>query len=110
LTFSRPSAWATRIPATFSCRSALTAETFSRASLYAREAIRRNAMVATSTTGRAQKASSASGRSITSSTIAMPQNVDSDTTKVINPVCRNEDSASTSVVILVMMRPAISRS
>ena len=29
---------------------------------------------------------------------------------LVSPVCRNVDSASTSVVILVMIRPAISRS
>ena len=42
--------------------------------------------------------------------IMMPTNVSSALTMVIKPVCRNVDSASTSVVILVMIRPDSSRS
>ena len=37
-----------------------------------------------------------------------PTNVRPALTIVISPVCRNVDIASTSVVILVMIRPAIS--
>ncbi len=39
-----------------------------------------------------------------------PTKVSPAFTMVISPVCRNVDIASTSVVILVMIRPAISRS
>ena len=60
--------------------------------------------------GRTVKASSASPAFITSRMTAMPPKVASETTEVTSPVCRKDDSASTSVVIRVMMRPAISRS
>ena len=45
-----------------------------------------------------------------SSAISTPKNVISELTMVIRPVWKNEDSASTSVVIRVMIRPASSRS
>ena len=45
-----------------------------------------------------------------SSAISTPTKVSTELTMVIRPVCRNEDSASTSVVILVMIRPVSSRS
>ena len=45
-----------------------------------------------------------------SSAASTPKKVSTELTMVISPVCRNEDSASTSVVILVMIRPDISRS
>ncbi len=45
-----------------------------------------------------------------SSAISTPKNVSAELTIVISPVCRNEDSASTSVVIRVMIRPVSSRS
>ena len=47
---------------------------------------------------------------MSSSAISTPMNVSPELTIVISPVCRNEDSASTSVVILVMIRPVSSRS
>ena len=107
---ARTNDFTNRTPATFSCRSALTMPTFSLASLYAREEYRRNTTVATTTNGSATKAISASPRSMTASTTAIPTKVTSETTEVTSPVCRNADSASTSVVIRVMIRPAISRS
>ena len=42
--------------------------------------------------------------------ISTPRKDSPELTMVISPVCRNEDSASTSVVIRVMIRPDISRS
>ena len=45
-----------------------------------------------------------------SSAISTPTKDRTELTMVISPVCRNEDSASTSVVIRVMIRPDISRS
>ena len=45
-----------------------------------------------------------------SSAISTPRKDRPELTMVISPVCRNEDSASTSVVIRVMIRPDISRS
>ena len=39
-----------------------------------------------------------------------PTNVSTDDSIVTSPVCRNVESASTSLVIRVMMRPDISRS
>ena len=60
--------------------------------------------------GTTDSATSASDRSVTSSATAMPRMVNTLTTAVASPVCRNVDSASTSVVIRVMIRPASSRS
>lgn len=40
----------------------------------------------------------------------IPKKVTTETNAVTRPVCRNEESASTSVVILVMIRPVSSRS
>ena len=45
-----------------------------------------------------------------SSAASTPKKVSTELTMVIRPVCRNVDSASTSVVILVMIRPDSSRS
>ena len=84
--------------------------TFSRASVYARVEYRRKITVATATNGSARNAISASPTSMTTSTTAIPTKVASETTEVTRPVCRKLDSASTSVVIRVMIRPAISRS
>ena len=42
--------------------------------------------------------------------ISTPKNVSSELTMVTRPVWKNDDSASTSVVIRVMIRPASSRS
>ena len=47
---------------------------------------------------------------MTSSATSTPKKVSTELTMVTSPVCRNVDSASTSVVILVMIRPDISRS
>ena len=103
-------AWATRRPATFSCRSALTTLTRSRASAYAAETIRRKISVATISTGITANETSASSRSVTSSATATPRTVSRLTTACAMPVCRNDESASTSVVIRVMIRPPSSRS
>ena len=45
-----------------------------------------------------------------SSAASTPKQVSTELTMVTSPVCRNEDSASTSVVIRVMIRPESSRS
>lgn len=90
--------------------SALTTLTFSRASLYAREATRRKISVATSRIGSMASAYTASAASVTSSATVMPTNVSALTTAVARPVCRNVDNASTSVVIRVMIFPDSSRS
>ena len=71
---------------------------------------RRKMTVATATIGSARNAIMASPASIRTSTTAMPTKEASDTTEVTRPVCRKLDRASTSVVIRVMIRPAISRS
>ena len=45
-----------------------------------------------------------------SSAASTPKKVSTELTVVTSPVCRNVDSASTSVVIRVMIRPDSSRS
>jgi len=47
---------------------------------------------------------------MSSSATSTPANVSTELTMVISPVCRNVSTASTSVVIRVMIRPDISRS
>ena len=64
----------------------------------------------TASTGMIANSVSPSRALMNSSAIITPVNVSSELTIVISPVCRNEDSASTSVVILVMIRPDSSRS
>ena len=71
---------------------------------------RRNTTVATSSTGTVDSATSASSTSVTSSATATPTTVIRLTTACASPVCRNAESASTSVVIRVMIRPDSSRS
>ncbi len=88
----------------------MTTLTRSRASVYARDDRRWNSTVATSSTGSTVSATSASAGSVSTSATAMPPTVSTLITAVVSPVCRNVDSASTSVVIRVMIRPAISRS
>ena len=100
----------TRRPATFSAKSALTALTFSRASWYARDDRERNTTVTTISTGMMASTTRPSSTLMTSSAISTPKNVSTELTMVISPVWKNEDSASTSVVIRVMIRPASSRS
>ena len=90
--------------------SALTTPTRSRASAYARDDSARNSTVATTSTGSTASATSASSGSVTSSATATPTTVSRLTTAWASPVCRNVDSASTSVVIRVMIRPDSSRS
>jgi hypothetical protein len=62
------------------------------------------------TTGRIASATSASDTSVTINATVTATTVNRLATAVTRPVCRNVDSASTSVVIRVMIRPAISRS
>ena len=59
----------------------------------------------TASTGTIASSVSPSRALMNSSAISTPANVSSELTIVISPVCRNEDSASTSVVILVMIWP-----
>ena len=51
-----------------------------------------------------------SGGESTASTISTPTKLNRLTTALMSPVWSSWDSASTSVVIRVMIRPAISRS
>ncbi len=60
--------------------------------------------------GSTANTNSASWTSRTSSTMKIPKKVSRLTTAVTTPVCRKELSASTSVVIRVMIRPPSSRS
>ena len=82
----------------------------SRASLYAFEDFIRKTTVATASTGTIASTSSPSRRLITSMAASTPTNVSTEDTIVTSPVCRNVESASTSLVMRVMMRPDISRS
>ena len=107
---SRVKACAIRSPDTFSCMSAFTALTCSRASVYAAVDRRWKMTVATTTTGSTVSATSARPKSVTSSATVIVTTVRMLASALTRPVCRNVDSASTSVVILVMIRPAISRS
>ena len=82
----------------------------SRASSYALTLLRRKKNVPTISTGSVAKTTSASWTSRTSSATMMPKKVTTETNAVTRPVWRNVDSASTSVVIRVMIRPVSSRS
>jgi hypothetical protein len=99
-----------RTPATSSWKRAFTALTRSRASRYAGTDRARNQTVVAISTGRVQTSTRARPASRTNSATSTPSSVSTLTTAVVRPVCRNDDSASTSVVIRVMIRPASSRS
>ena len=88
----------------------MTTETRSRASSYAFTLARRKKNVPTISGGSVAKTTRASCTSITSRATMMPKKVTTETKAVTRPVCRNVDSASTSVVIRVMIRPVSSRS
>lgn len=88
----------------------MTNETRSRASSYAFTLALRKKYVATISGGRVAKTTSASCTSSTSRATMMPKKVTTETNAVTRPVCRKVDRASTSVVILVMIRPVNSRS
>ena len=66
--------------------------------------------VATISTGSTVHRIRPSRRLMTSIRISTTTKVSTEFTIVIRPVWKNEDSASTSVVILVMIRPVSSRS
>ncbi|GAA3303754.1 hypothetical protein GCM10020295_53140 [Streptomyces cinereospinus] len=88
----------------------MTPDTRSRASSYAFTLARRKKKVATISGGSVANTTSASSTSSTSSATMIPKKVTTETNAVTSPVCRNVDSASTSVVIRVMIRPVSSRS
>lgn len=94
----------------FSWKSALTIEIRSRETEYAVPDTRRNTIVATASGTSAARATSASVASVTSRATAIPPSVSNATTAVDSPVWMNDDSASTSVVMRVMIRPDSSRS
>ena len=71
---------------------------------------RRNTTVAAISTGRPSIATTARLASVSNSAMATPTTVRTLISALDSPVCRNVDSASASVVIRVMIRPAISRS
>jgi len=66
--------------------------------------------VAAISSGRTASATSASSTSVSSSATVTPTTVSRLTMAWARPVCRNVDSASTSVVMRVMIRPDSSRS
>ena len=66
--------------------------------------------MATASTGSTATSTNASSTSKRNSATSTPVRVSTLTTAVVSPVCRNADSASTSVVIRVMIRPPSSRS
>lgn len=88
----------------------MTTDTRSRASSYAFTLARRKKYVATISSGRVAKTTRARPTSSTSRATMMPKKVTTETNAVTRPVWRNVDSASTSVVIRVMIRPVSSRS
>ncbi len=94
----------------FSWKSAFTALTSSRDREYARDATRWNTTVAIPSGTRATTTIAPSDGSVTMRAAATPTIVNSAMTVVDRPVCRNDESASMSVVIRVMMRPDSSRS
>ena len=66
--------------------------------------------MATTSTGSTASPTTARPGSVSSSATATPTTVSRLTTAWASPVCRNVESASTSVVIRVMIRPDSSRS
>jgi hypothetical protein len=70
----------------------------------------RKITVATISTGTIASTSSPSRTLITSIAMSTPKNVSSELIIVTSPVCRNDDSASRSDVMRVMIRPDSSRS
>ena len=103
-------AWASRIPDSDSWKSALTTASVSRTASYSRLVTRRKSNVAKTsgiTTVRVHSASSTSSRSRATPT---PTNVTSETSAARRPFSISVSNWSTSVVIRVMIRPAISRS
>ncbi len=82
----------------------------SRAVPYARFETRRNQMVAATRGRRTVPVARKSAGFMISRTTATPTRVRTLTTALMSPFCRRVDSASTSVVMRVMIRPAISRS
>ncbi len=66
--------------------------------------------MATAATGMIASTVRPRGRLMSSSAASTPATSSTEFTMVMSPVCRNEESASTSVVIRVMMRPDSSRS
>ena len=107
---SRPSDCVTRTPARLSCISALTIEMASRARAYERRELRWNHTVKTARNGSTAKAASARRTSITSSTTMIPAHPATLVRASSRPCCRRLASASTSVVMRVMIRPPISLS
>ena len=61
--------------------------------------------MATAATGMIASTVSPRARLMISSAASTPATSSTEFTMVMSPVCRNEDSASTSVVILVMIWP-----
>jgi hypothetical protein len=66
--------------------------------------------VANASTGTTARATRARPASVITRATVIVTTVSTLASALTRPVCRNVDSASTSVVILVMIRPAISRS
>ena len=103
-------AWATRMPESDSWKSAFTTASASRTTSYSRLVMRRKKTVATARGTITVSVHSASSRSIRSSAMATPANVTSETRAWSRPFSISVSNWSTSVVIRVMIRPAISRS
>ena len=94
----------------FSWNSALTVEIASRARVYARDDTRRNQTVAMISGGRIAITASVSCHDRMPRTTSTPKKLMMLTSAWMMPVCSRLENASTSVVMRVMMRPAISRS
>ena len=100
----------TRIPDRFSWNSAFTLEIASRACAYARADRRRNHTVRKISGGMIVSTASVSCGLMMNSAISTPTNVSALTNALMRPLCNRFDSVSTSVVMRVITRPAISRS
>ncbi len=98
------------MPATFSCRSALTVLIRSRERSYWSLDFLRNTSVAITSSGSTAKTTRARPASMISRAAKIPAKVSRLTTAVTMPVCRKDVRESRSVVIRVMIRPVSSRS
>lgn len=100
----------TRTPERFSWKSALTVAMCSRAWPYAWFEYFRNSSVATASGGMRSSTGSIRRQLMIVRATSTPKKLMRLTSALTRPLCRSCDWASTSVVMRVMTRPAISRS
>ncbi len=103
-------ACASRTPESDSWKSALTTASDSRTTSYSRFVTRRKITVAIASGTITVRVHSASSTSSSSSATPTPTNVTSETSAGSRPFSMSVSNWFTSVVIRVMIRPAISRS